>query len=361
MLNLFCYEESGNKYTPPYYTVVRVLRYILIFSSLTALASCATGNSIPAYFADRESVYPSDKYISAEGSGNSPEEARESALTQISLYFDTSVQTSRSLIADYQETEINGFYSSRESRSIQEKAEIKSEAQFFCVQFTSTIKSGKEYYIVAFIDREQAYRTFKEKIDVNTIILENLLPIAGDVKNPFNSIPAGKNGKAIADMTLGLIKNIQVVSEKSGDDYSNAKQLASLMQKAYREIWDNADISVHVVGDWNNTVRNTLSELVEQHGFTVSHSDDASVLYAEIESNRSKNAAGIFLTPSIVIKAKTPDGKTVFSYTKKFEREGAPEDYEDVAWRKSFSKIESDLRDSFASDFSKRFGTGAAR
>ena len=292
--------------------------------------------------------FSSDKYISAEGSGNSIQEAQDSALAQISLYFDTSVQVSRSLVAEYKEIEVNGFYRSIENRDIQEKADIKSEAQFYCVQFTPAAKSGKEYYTVAYIDRDKAYKTFRENISINTSVLESLLPIAQNSKNPFYSIPACKRGKTIADVTLTLIKNIKTISPDINEDFSESKKLTSLMRAAYQKCRDNADVSIHAIGDWNNVVRNTLSQLMEESGFTVSHSDNACSLYAEINANREKNAAGIFLTPSILVQAKTADGKTVFSYTKKFDREGAPENHEDVAWRKSFAKIESDLRESFS-------------
>lgn len=350
-------RELKNLIPPPYYTGVRVICILLLFSSI--LASCSSLDSI-SYLQEREAKYPSDKYISAQGTGATAQDAQNDALSQISLYFDTSVQVSRNLVSDYREVEIDGFYRSIEKRDIQEKAEIKSEAQFFCVQFAPSVKSGKEFYSIAFIDRESASRTLKENIRTNVSIIESLLPLAQNTQNPFYSIPAAYRGKVVADMTLALVKNLAGLSPNSNEDYSNVRELASLMQKAYQESRKHAEVSVHVIGDWNSTVKNTLAELVEKSGFTISYGEKTCSLWAEVKSNRQKNAAGVFLTPSISVTAKDIDGNAVFTYTKSFEREGAPEDYEDVAWRKSFAKIDADLRDAFAKEMSRKIGGSGA-
>ena len=159
---------------------------------------------------------------------------------------------------------------------------------------------------------------------------------------------------------LALIKNLSALSPNSNEDYSNVRDLASLMQKAYQESRNHAEVSLHVVGDWNSTVKNTLAEIAEKSGFTIGYGEKTCSLWAEVKSNRQKNAAGVFLTPSISVTAKDIDGNAVFTYTKSFEREGAPEDYEDVAWRKSFAKIDADLRDSFAKEMSRKIGGSGA-
>ncbi|WP_191013822.1 LPP20 family lipoprotein [Treponema zioleckii] len=326
-------------------TVISLLSFVFLFES------CATVSS--AWLTDRETSYPPSKYISALGSGGTVQEAQQNALGEIAYFFSTSVKTSHELVNTYKETKINDFYESVEHRQIQEKSQIDSEAQLFCVQFSTPAKKGGLFHTVAYIDRESAYKTYIDNIKVNTIILRSLIVLAEKHDFPFECVAASKKGVAVANMTAQMLKNVHAL-KMGNEDFSETENLIDRMFQAHKKNLSSVTLSLSVENDWNGTVFRTLSELLENEGFAITKNGENVALVAQIEPNRSENAAGVFLTCGLKIRAVDSAERVVFSYTRSFERIGAPAQYEEVAWRKSFSSIATELRTSFLKEFNNR-------
>ena len=326
--------------------------YILI---VLLFVSCATtGNSGPKWFTDIESVYPSEKYISAIGEGTTLQEAQSNAISQISLYFDTDVTVNRELVNSYNEIQTNNSYFAEEIKQINEETSIRSQSKFFCVQFSSSSRIGGLFYTVAFIDKEKAYQTYKQNISYNTKQLEALIPFAEQTDNPFYCAPAIKKGIVIARYTSQLVKNIITIYPDANADYAKTEQLIKRMTNAYKNSRNTLSVNLEIERDWNGTVYRTLSTLLEQNGISITRTPVQCNMKASITPNRIENDAGIFLTCGIIVNVYNASAENIFSYTREFEREGAPREYEEVAWRKAYNTITDELNNSFLQEFNTR-------
>ena len=329
-----------------------------LISCLTLIVlfvSCATtGNVLPNWFYNKESVYPESKYISSIGEGASIQAATENALSQISLYFDTSVSVNKEFSNYAQEVQTGNYYNSTERREIKEQAQINSEAKFYGVSFSNPIRVDNLFYVVAYIDKEQAAKMYKANIVANTADLNNLISFAEMTDNPFYCAPAVTKGIKIADQTSQLIKNVRVVNPLDADDFSQTENLIKRMNSAFSNSRGKMIIKLSVVNDWASTVYKTLSNIMEEKGFVVSNDGNYCLLKAEINPNKSINDAGVFLTCGITIDAYDLSNSKVFSYTNTYARQGAPAQYEEVAWRKSYAQITEDLQSSFIKEFNTK-------
>ena len=79
--------------------------FTIIYVLLTASAFCA---DIPAWLKKPEKEFPEAQYIRALGEGNSVQAAKNTALTEISLYFDTKTDIIKHSINELSELVKNG-------------------------------------------------------------------------------------------------------------------------------------------------------------------------------------------------------------------------------------------------------------
>ena len=335
----------------------KIRHFALTIASLLCLFGCASNSVVaPEWFLNMESTYPSSKYICATGEGKTLSEARENALTQISLYFDTSIQVSRDLISNYNQISTKNNLQYYEQKSVQEQAVINSEAQLYCVNFSSFFRDRNTFYIVAYIDKEQAYENYKQNIELNTQSLSHLIKNAETYENPFYCIPAIQQGIRISRMTTTLLKNIKTLKIKN-EDFSETQVLIERMYNAQEQTKSKMTIRLVVENDRNALIYRTISQLIEQKGISLSQDNGSCILKAVVNQNRIENDAGVFVTLGIIITAHNEQDDVIFSYTRSFPRQGAPVDYEDTAWRKAYDQIQQELQESFIQEFNaKIFG-----
>ena len=101
---------------------------------------------VPDWYEHKEVVYPSEFYISAIGEGITKEEAEIKAVSQISLFFNTTTQVVNDLIKTYSEVDDDKNYHFSQSTKITERSKINSSAEFFGVQFDTCFYLDGKYY-----------------------------------------------------------------------------------------------------------------------------------------------------------------------------------------------------------------------
>ena len=89
------------------------------------------------WYLDRQSVYPHKDWITAEGRGENEEKAKENALENISLYFQTSTNVVIKAIENYNEASVANNKLVTGNKSLKKSTTITSTADFFGVQFTT--------------------------------------------------------------------------------------------------------------------------------------------------------------------------------------------------------------------------------
>lgn len=309
-------------------------------------------NKIPDWYEHKEVVYPSEFYISAIGEGFSKEEAEIKAVSQISLFFNTTTQVVNDLIKTYTEIDDDKNYQFSQSTKITERSKINSSAEFFGVQFDTCFYLDGKYYILAYINRESAFDVYNQSIKTNTAVLESLLFVAEDYNNPILGIEAAEKGIPIADLTAELLKMARTVKKVNDKYFSQTESCIQRIYTALEICKQSLVFTLTVENDYENMVYLTLSDLLENNGYVLSKTDGVCSIPVKIKVNKEETSAGIFLYCGISIEGKTGTGKSFFSYSREFPKKGAKS--ESFAYIRAFQEIQKELENTFIQEFNAK-------
>ncbi len=306
---------------------------------------------VPAWFEHKELSYPSEFYISAIGEGATENEAKNNALSQISLFFHTNAEVCNELIKTYNETETKNSYSSKETTSIVEKAKIRSQAEFFGVQFTGSFAVKQRIYVLAFIERESVFKVYEQEIKQNALVLTHMLEYAENPKNYVTGLNCAKSAVTISALTAELVKNARIVKSVSENYFSSVENLINRSYTALKTCQENLTFTISVQNDWKDTIYTTLSKLMEERGYAVSSGGDksTSTLSVTVTADENQTGAGVFLYAKISVTALATDGKPYFSYARTFDKKGARKQAD--AYRLTYKMIADELKKSFIYEF----------
>ena len=120
--------------------------FLSIYITFFAVFFCSA-KSIPGWLKNPEKEFPEEKYIYAMGKGNSEKSAQNSALANISLYFDVKTDIVMRSVKELGEFQIDEKTHSVDSESYFQINDISSSAEFFLVKFTESYYDKKNRYI----------------------------------------------------------------------------------------------------------------------------------------------------------------------------------------------------------------------
>ena len=232
------------------------------------------------------------------------------------------------------------------------QSKFDSNADFFGVKYTTPFWDGTETQILAYIEREPAFLVCKQKIDLNSKKLEDLLSIEEDLNNPFSAFEAAKEAIPIADETIPIIHAARLFKSVGSDYFSESIARIQRTYSAYLRASENRTVILFVDNDFNGIVYNEIAKLLEKENCTVSSADGLCKLLVNVEPNREDFPAGIFIHASLNAVLKNGKNETIFSYSRNFEKKGAKT--EQLAYRLAFMEIQSELNSSFLEEFNKQ-------
>lgn len=121
---------------------------------LLAIAGCST---LPEWTATGESAdFPAARYLSASGTGISPDEAKKHALADLAQGLESKV--------DYRYTGLARESKTTDSRSVTERIRVSSFETFYGVFFPQVVHQGATWYALAVIDKRDLVRQLSSRI-----------------------------------------------------------------------------------------------------------------------------------------------------------------------------------------------------
>ena len=307
------------------------------------------GKSVPSWYQNKNLVYPSDFYISAIGEGSEKAEAEIDAVSGISKYFQISTETYDNLLKEYNQTESDTFYSFYEHTEINQKTTISSKADFFGVQFAEGFFIDGKYMTLAYINRDDVFEVYRQRIKLNESKMRSLLLIAEDYNNPIYGYEAAVHGLPIAQITEQYIKMAKLVKKTTPEYFAESESCIERINTAYQICKTNLVFKVVVQNDYEQMIEHTVSKLLESNGYAVSNVNGICEIPITISVDREDSSAGIFLWCGITINLSTGTGKTFFSYSRTFPKKGAKT--ESMAYRRAYQEIENEINNSFLQEF----------
>ena len=303
------------------------------------------------WYLDRQSVYPHKYWITAEGRGENEEKAKENALENISLYFQTSTNVVIKAIENYNEASVANNKLVTGNKSLKKSTTITSTAEFFGVQFTTPIYDDRTI-ILAYINRDDVFKVYEQRIRNNVDVLKALMTVAEDWNNPVYGIRAAEIAKPIIDLTAEEARMARLIKNVPDDYFTDVDDLVKRVNIALEFCKTHLVFKISVKNDYENMLKQALGDILEDAGYEVSDENGYLTIDAKVTSDVEKNDAGIFIYAGFAVTLKTHDGKDFFSYSRNMPKKGHKS--ESMAYKRAFQGIQTELESSFMEEFNAK-------
>jgi hypothetical protein len=331
------------------------LRNCFFRAALLCAALVAAEAQSPAWYLDKELLYPPSRYIAAVGEGSTRADAESAALAAVSLFFDTKTDIRNKAIREFNEA-ISGETTSFSKKTyIKEDAAVRSEAEFLGVRFADPffISNRKLWAALAFIDRQEAAGIYDVKIGANMAAINALVADAAAAE-PLYACALLHRAQRIAGLTEEYIKTATLLDPKARAKYAPRLAAITEARRAYRSKREGLTFSVRVGGaDEAGRVERVISGLLENEGYAVSGIGAPYTVNTRLTMTEEQYDAGVFIRSGITIGIER-NGRSLFSYSKSYPRYGHKTP--DGACNRAFMAIEKDLQENFITAFTAMVG-----
>jgi len=143
---------------------------VLVF---IVLLGCSSGQNLktkpserPRWVDDPGRMYPFEMYISSVGTGDTPEAARNNAITGVAQVFKLDIKAQEDIIENYFETGADEELNLKRSSSVTKQINVTTDQNLKNVVVDKTWFSPKDarHYALAYIDRDQTSEIYLKDI-----------------------------------------------------------------------------------------------------------------------------------------------------------------------------------------------------
>lgn len=293
---------SFKKLNPNRIVFLRLIIHIFFVAELVlalATVSCTTTNETeqqtftPVWYTVEglEEVYPLSLYIREIGSGKTRQDAENNAVSYISRYLETETS--------YSSESILSAVTTDDDTTITETTDIRtlitSNIKLFGIQYSDNFynKKEKEYYVVAYIDREKAWNQYEPELRVEKDKFMAYYTKAQKESDAFHRIrmlndalDAGKGFNEKLAFANTLSKRL---TDKNFA--SDVKTLATLSSMIKQELLSNP-IFISVDDDFNGIIAGAVREVFVQKSFAVTADKSNATYIAQINVNYNRDFNG---------------------------------------------------------------------
>lgn len=317
-----------------------------IFSLMLLLPGLLfAGPKSPDWLNNLKSVYPEKTYLSSLGYGSSESEAKTNALSELTIYISAEVNTDLSTVIT--DSSVNG--KSKQETVMVDEVSIKSKINLFGLDFTEPfyIKSKKKYACAAFINKQNAFNQYKEKLDTQKAEYYEILNTALEENDPFTKFKflglAQKKGNELLE-DISLV-NLICPNKNYEEEKLSVAKIYSLRMK---EI-EKCSVKLSVSNDFDDCIKNALTEVFTAVGFKVSSSGNYSAVVT-VKDNLVTDGEIFAVYPGIEIEITNTKGRSIYSFASRLTERFAAYSLEN-ARRKGVPDLADKLKIGLARDF----------
>lgn len=255
----------------------------------------------PDWYSDEEGleeVYPSSAYIREVGSGSTKQAAENNAVSYISRFLET--EASYSSVSSLSATTTDGGTAIVETTDI--NTIITSGIKLFGIQYSDSFynEKEKEYYVVAYIDREKAWNQYEPELRMEKENFMAYYTKAEKESDTFHKIKmmnealdASKEFKE--KLVFANILSKRLTEKNFGSDIKTLSNIPSMIKQ---ELLTNP-IFISVDDDFNGIIEGAVREVFTQKDFSVTADVSSASYIAQVcvEYNRDFNGNRVVLNP----------------------------------------------------------------
>lgn len=325
----------------------RFLVGILALTSAFCFAS-----EIPTWLSKPEKAYPTTLFIRAIGEGASFKQAQNSALSAISLYFDTKTEVITQAIKESKSVLLDDSSLFSSSQSYTQIANVSSSAEFFCVKFTETYydKKSNKYSVLAYIDKKEAAQIYRSRIDALMLAVNGFRSQAQRENEPFLAAQSLYKAETISHLAEQYIKNETTIVPADSEKYKESLKIIALIPA--ERVALKKRLSFSIIMDQKekryDPLFSTVASILEKYGYSYSLSDSSYKIIIDMTCVEESAEAGEFVRPSLDVLVVNNAGNGVYSYSKAYSRTGGKS--LEQAYTRAVSKAKQDLEGNFLAE-----------
>lgn len=295
----------------------------------------------PMWFRSRTFAYPENEFVSAIGSGESEQYARNDALSSLSVYFGVVVDVKKS--SGFSASERNG--STIRQNFSESNIDVESKNILPTVEFTEPFLSDGRFFICAYIKKANAISEFRSLAENNLSKAAFLVMNAESNTNKIKSFRNASEAEKLCTDTELILGELSVLDfESSSALVKKMHQIKENAGKISSEKRKELVFAVTAYGD-DGSAASSVKEIAEKEGFSCNKNGNYTISIS-ISFQESSNNVGIFVKPSLDVAISDLEGNVISSYTKSLPKFGHRT--LDAAYSKAKVEIVKDLRANLA-------------
>ncbi len=327
------------------------MRKIFLFINLLVLfvGLCFAGE--PTWLKKPEKEYPKSKFLMAIGVAQTPKQAQDDALQEISLFLNAKIEVATTVLKESKSFIDGDKTLFADKVSIHQISNISSNADLFCVNFTESYydKKKKNYSVLAYINKQDAVTVYHQRILSLIDSVDSYKKYADTENEPFLAAGALQKARILSELAKTYIQTIGTIFP--GEDSKYSEQL-SVIKKVQEDLESYKNIMIFDFAFPDEKLRSIsdkLASILEENGYRCSQKNASYKVCLNYDFIEENYDAGPFVRPNGQIEIKNADGKSVYSYSKAYGRFGGKT--LDQAYTRGIFKIKEDLEENFLKEY----------
>lgn len=256
------------------------MKKIILFSVILFLTSTLCFTLSPKWFTDLEKVFPSEKFIRAIGEGSSITLAKKSALSELSSFFEQTIQTK--IYATKKITQNN--FDIEEFSNIQQDFLSSTNIEIYQVEYSDIYfnKKNQRYYVCAYINKENLWNFILKKIDSKIL---NCNIILEEIKNQSEPLRKVFYYKKIKDCYYEFYKVYQIALCTYPNKCDNFTEFSKTLNEEIiklKKLIGEISVKINTTGDKRKIIESKIFQLLAKTGFLISSQKGMYQLNTEI-------------------------------------------------------------------------------
>ncbi len=272
--------------------------------------------SVPKWMTDLEKAFPSEKYIRAVGEGNSQNSAKQSAIVEVSNYFNQSIDSQTQALSIFSRED----YLYSEKATINQNLNTSTNTQLFTLQYTNCFydKTSNHFYICAYIERQKAWNIITEKMNLLKSKCQHKINEVKKETEPLLKLILLNQAQNLYFNFYDLYEMALVIYPKKVPSLTESANYLQEEISNLSSIRTKTGIKIKVSGDKQNRIKNKITSLLSQNKFLTNGTEENYILDAHINWNQSQFGELFSSTPQISLTI-TKSGRTLVSFAAECE------------------------------------------
>jgi len=329
-------------------------KIFLIFMLCLSALAFSKSVPVPEWVLDKNSVFPSETYISALGEGDSKDRAISEANAGMARYFKTEIQAntkaSTHALSDGNNTTFE--------KKLDTQIEVSSSVTLSGLEYTTPFydKKSKKWYCVAFLEREKSWIQFlpaieKQKADFYAFFFQ-----AEKESESVLKYALYKKAKISGENFLTALEYGRIINPKKEESFASDRKCVNKISCLIEEQKNTFTVFLEISGDYGNFIKSAVSDTLSQNGFNISKTENEANYRAEIiVENNESGENPIAILPSIDFKIIGKSGKTVLAQQVQAEKKSLGYRLES-AQKKAYPVLAEKARNTISAGLKKIIG-----